>query len=215
MTDRTLREDIMNELDFEPRVNANHIGVVAEKDVVTLTGHVSSYAEKLAAEEAVRRVKGVRGIASEIEVRYPFEKKTADDEIARRAIDILEWDATIPRHAISVLVHLGLVTLSGEVDWQFQRRAAEDQVRKLSGVKGIVNNIRIAPRATVTDVKARIEKALKRNAEVDANAIEVSVDGSTVALDGVVHNWSEREAVERAAWSAPGVLNVRDRIRLD
>jgi len=177
MSDRTLRDDIINELEFEPRVNAAHIGVVVEKDVVTISGHVASYMEKLAAEEAVRRVKGVRAIATEIEVRYPSEKKTADDEIARRALDILSWDATVPRNAVKITVHDGRVTLSGDVNWQVERRTAEDHIRKLSGVKTIINNIRLSPSVRPGDVRVRIENALKRNAEVEATAIKVSVDG--------------------------------------
>jgi osmotically-inducible protein OsmY len=214
MTDRTLREDIMNELDFEPRVNAAHIGVIVERDVVTLSGHVGSYTEKLAAEEAARRVKGVRAIASEIEVRYPYEKKAADDEIARRAIDILGWDATVPRGAVKITVQDGRVTLSGDVTWQFERKAAEDQIRKLSGVRAIINNIRVKPSVQPSDVKARIENALKRNAEIEAKSINVAVDGSTVSLVGTVHDWAEREAAERAAWSVLGVTSVIDRLRI-
>jgi len=214
MSDRTLHDEIMNELDFEPRVNAAHIGVIVEKDVVTLSGHVSSYAEKLAAEDAVRRVRGVRAIATEIEVRYPSDKKTADDEIARRALDILAWNATVPRNAVKITVHDGRVTLSGDVNWQFERRAAEDQVRKLTGVSAIINNVRLLPSVHSGDVKVRIENALKRSAEIEANAIAVSVDGGTVALDGVVHNWAEREATERAAWSAAGVTAVRNRLAI-
>lgn len=214
MSDRTLHDEIMNELDFEPRVNAAHIGVIVEKDVVTLSGHVSSYAEKLAAEDAVRRVRGVRAIATEIEVRHPFDKKTADDEIARRALDILAWDATVPRNAVKITVHDGRVTLSGDVNWQFELRAAEDQVHKLTGVNAIINNIRIRPSVHTGDVKVRIENALKRSAEIEANAIEVSADRGTVALDGVVHNWTEREAAERAAWSAAGVTAVRNRLAI-
>ena len=143
-----------------------------------------------------------RAVATEIEVRYPSDKKTADDEIARRVPDILAWDATVPRNAIKITVHDGRVTLSGEVNWQFELRAAEDQVRKLTGVNAIINNIRIRSSVYTGDVKVRIENALKRSAEIEANAIEVRVDGGTVALDGVVHNWREREAAERAAWSA-------------
>ncbi len=214
MSDRTLREDIMNELDFEPSVNAAHIGVIVEKDVATLSGHVASYAEKFAAEEAVRRVKGVHAIASEIQVRYPFEKKAADDEIARRALDILAWDATLPPNAIKITVEDGRVTLTGEVDWQFERKAAEEQIRKLSGVNAIMNNIKIKPGIQPSNVKAHIESALKRNAEIEARAIKVVVDGSTVYLDGGVHDWAEREAAERAAWSVPGVTSVVDRLTI-
>lgn len=214
MSDRTLRDDIMNELDFEPRIKAAHIGVIVEKDVVTLSGHVSSYAEKLAAEDAVRRVRGVRAVATEIEIRHPSDKKIADDEIARRAVDILAWDATVPRNAIKLTVNNGRVTLSGNVSWQFERKAAEDQVRKLSGVKGVINNIRMTPSISPADIKVRIENAFRRNAEFEADAVVVSVDGGTVGLDGVIHDWAERDAAERAVWSVAGVTDVRNRLTI-
>ena len=213
MSDLQLRQDVLDELDFEPRVDSAHIGVVVDKGVVTLTGHVSSYAAKLAAETAARRVKGVHAIADEIEVRYPFEKKAADDEIAKRALDILQWDATVPAGAIKITVRDGLVTLSGEVEWKYQKSAAEEQVRKLSGVRAIINEIRISPRVQPADIKQRIENALRRNAEVEAHAIRVSVqDGGRVTLEGTAHNWQEREAIQSAAWSAPGVVSVKDRM---
>lgn len=214
MSDRTLRDDIMNELDFEPRIKAAHIGVIVEKDVVTLSGHVSSYAEKLAAEDAVRRVRGVRAVATEIEIRHPSDKKIADDEIARRAVDILAWDATVPRNAVKITVNNGRVTLFGNVSWQFERKAAEDQVRKLSGVKGVINNIRMTPSISPADIKVRIENAFRRNAEFEADAVVVSVDGGTVGLDGVIHDWAERDAAERAVWSVAGVTDVRNRLTI-
>lgn len=214
MSDRTLRDDIMNELDFEPRIKAAHIGAIVEKDVVTLSGHVSSYAEKLAAEDAVRRVRGVRAVATEIEIRHPSDKKIADDEIARRAVDILAWDATVPRNAVKITVNNGRVTLSGNVSWQFERKAAEDQVRKLSGVKGVINNIRMTPSISPADIKVRIENAFRRNAEFEADAVVVSVDGGTVGLDGVIHDWAERDAAERAVWSVAGVTDVRNRLTI-
>ena len=214
MSDRTLRDDIMNELDFEPRIKAAHIGAIVEKDVVTLSGHVSSYAEKLAAEDAVRRVRGVRAVATEIEIRHPSDKKIADDEIARRAVDILAWDATVPRNAIKITVNNGRVTLTGNVSWQFERKAAEDQVRKLSGVKGVINNIRMTPSISPADIKVRIENAFRRNAEFEADAVVVSVDGGTVGLDGVIHDWAERDAAERAVWSVAGVTDVRNRLTI-
>src|SRR5687767_14161916 len=143
MNDKTLRQIVIDELDFEPRIDAAHIGVTAEGGVITLTGHVGSYAEKIAAEEAVRRVKGVKAIAEEIEVRYPFAKKTADDEIAKRAVHILEWDSSIPKNRVEIKVQRGWITLSGEVDWYFQKQAAEHAVRKLTGIVGVNNMISI------------------------------------------------------------------------
>jgi osmotically-inducible protein OsmY len=212
MSDRVLQQAVLDELEWDPSVNAAHIGVIVENGVVTLAGHVGSYAEKTAAETAVKRVSGVRAIAQEIEVRYPNEKKTADDQIAKRAIDIMSWDTTIPAEKIQVRVQDGWVTLSGSANWWYQKLDAENAVRKLSGVKGITNSIEVKPRVAATDVKQRIENALKRNAEVEAGAIKVTVSGGTVTLEGKVKAWYERDLAERTAWSAPGVSAVNDRI---
>lgn len=212
MSDKTLHEAVLSELEWEPRVNAAHIGVAVEDCVVTLTGHVGSYAEKIAADRAVKRVYGVRAVAQEIEVRYPSDKKTADDQIAKRALDVLSWGTTIPKDSITVTVQNGWVTLTGEADWWYQRQDAEEVVRKLSGVRSISNNIAIKPRVQASDVKQRIERALKRTAEVDAEKIRVSAIGGKVTLEGKVHAWYERDLAERTAWSAPGVTSVEDRI---
>jgi osmotically-inducible protein OsmY len=215
MTDTSLRQDIIDELDFEPSVNAAHIGVAVDNGVVTLSGHVYSYAEKYAAEQAVKRVKGVRAIAQEIEVRYPNDIKTADDQIAERAVNILHWSAVVPLDAVQVKVQDGWVTLTGQVDWQFQRTAAETEIRKLSGVAGVINSITLKSHVQPKDVKRKIEDALKRSAEVEAAGIRVSMLGNgKVALDGRVHDWQERDAVSRAAWSAPGVMSVDDRLTI-
>jgi osmotically-inducible protein OsmY len=147
------------------------------------------------------------------EVRYPFEKKIADDEIAKRAVDILDWDSVIPDRAIQVLVRNGWVTLTGDVDWHFQKQSAEDDIRKLSGVHGIINDIAIKPRVQATDVQKKIEDALRRRLEGEVKGIRVTVqDGSKVILEGFVDNWNERQAIETAAWSAPGVKVVDDRL---
>jgi osmotically-inducible protein OsmY len=208
-----LRQDILDELDFEPSIEATKIGVAVSEGVVTLTGHVSSYAEKIAAEEAARRVKGVLAIANELEVRYPGEKKTADDEIAKRALNILKWNELIPDEAIQVTVEKGWVTLRGEVAWQYQKKAAEDAIRKLTGVSGISNSISIKPSVLAADVRQKIESALARHAEVEAKAIQVTVvERNRVLLEGRVDNWDERQAVENAAWSVPGVQSVDDRL---
>ena len=215
MTDTNLRQNIIDELDFEPRVSSAHIGVAVQDGVVTLSGHVGSYAEKLAAEKAVKRVKGVKAIAEEIDVRYPEDKKTADDEIAARALSLLRWSAVVPTDSVMVKVQDGWVNLSGQVTWQFQRSAAEAEVRRLSGVVGVVNSITIKPRVQPVDIKHQIEAAFKRNAEIDARGIQVSVeDGGRVSLDGTVHDWREREAAGHAAWMAAGVMRVDDRLRI-
>jgi osmotically-inducible protein OsmY len=215
MGDSQLRQDVLDELEFEPSIDAVHIGVAVHAGVVTLTGHVGSYAEKLAAVTAVRRVKGVRAIADEIHARYPSAKKTADDEIAKRAVDILRWDTMVPSESIQVLVRDGCVMLSGNVDWYYQKKNAEEDVRKLSGVRAVINNIEIKPRAAADDVRRKIEEALKRHAQIEAQAIRVTVrDHNTVVLEGKVDNWDERHAVQNAAWSAPGVTSVEDRLTI-
>ena len=215
MNELKLRDDILDELAYEPIVDAAHIGVAVDQDVVTLTGHVSSYAQKLAALAAARRVKGVHGIADEIEVRDASDVKASDDEIARRAVDVLSWDSVVPANAIQVTVRDGLVTLTGKVNWYYQKSSAERDVRRLSGVRSIVNNIEIVPHAKADNVKMKIEAALKRRAEIEAKDISVTVrDDDEVLLEGKVRNWDEKFAVENAAWSAPGVKNVKDRLTI-
>jgi osmotically-inducible protein OsmY len=215
MDDKTLRQDVMDELEFAPAVDAAHIGVTVENGVISLSGHVSSYVEKLAAEKAVKRVRGVRALAEGLKVRFPSDKKTNDDEIAHRAISILQWGAAVPRNAVVVKVQDGWVTLTGEVSWQHQRVAAEHLVRRLSGIHGILNSITLKPHVQPQDVKHQIEHALRRNAQVHADQIHVSVeDGRAVALEGHVHDLEERDAVELAAWSIPGVSRVIDRLRI-
>lgn len=215
MSDKQLRQDVLDEFEFDPSFNAAHIGVVVDKDVVSLTGHVESYAEKLAVLAAARRVKGVRAIADEIEVRFPNQPKTADDQIAKRASDILKWNSVVSNLPIEVVVHNGWITLSGRVNWYFEKRAAENSVRKLSGVRGITNSIMLKPQVDAGNVKEKIEAALKRHAEVEANGILISVKGGNhVVLEGKVGNWDERRAVETAAWSTAGVAAVDDRLSI-
>jgi osmotically-inducible protein OsmY len=212
MSDKSLRQAVIDELDCEPRVDATHIGVAVEDGVVTLTGHVESYASKNAAEEAVKRVLGVKAIAQDIQVRMPGDKKSADDQIAKRAFDIIAWNCWIPENKVKVTIQNGHVTLSGDVDWHYRRDNAEDAVRKLSGIKGVTNTIQIKPSAKATNVKQRIENALKRSAEVEADAVTVSVFDGRVTLSGKVKTFFERGLVERTAWMAPGVVAVNDQI---
>jgi osmotically-inducible protein OsmY len=214
MNDLSLRQDVIDELQFEPSIDAANIGVAVKNGVVTLSGHVGSYAEKSAAESAARRVRGVHAIAEEIEVRYAGRKMHADDEIASRALDIIEWDTALPDGAIDVKVQHGWVTLSGEVPWHFQRMAAENAVKKLGGVVGVSNLLTIRPSALIADIKDRIESALRRNAEVEANRIRVDINEGRVALEGAVHAWNERSAAERAVWSVPGVVAVENHLTI-
>lgn len=214
MNDKILRTAVEDELSWEPSIEAEHVGVTAEAGVITLTGHVTNYAQKLAAEQAAKRVKGVRAIAQEIEIRFPNEKKTSDDQIAKRALDIIAWDSTIPDAKVQVKVQNGFITLSGEVEWFYQRDDAESAIRKLAGIKAIVNDIRIKPRVMASDIKQRIETALKRNADLEADTIKVSVNNGRVTLDGKVKAWYERDLAERTAWAAPGVVWVDDQINI-
>jgi osmotically-inducible protein OsmY len=212
MNDIQLRQNILDELEFEPSIDAADIGVTADNGIVTLTGHVRTYAEKEAAERVVRRVKGVRGIAAEIEVRLFGPKETDDDDIARRAVRMLDWNVSVPKDSVQVRVLKGWVTLRGEVEWQYQKNAAYDAVRALGGVVGVSNLVELAPRLSAIDVKKRIEEAFQRDAEVEAEAIRIDVQGRKVTLTGKVKTWSERRAAERAAWSAPGISTLEDHL---
>jgi len=213
MNDRDLQQSVLDELRFDPQLNAEHIGVTAEQGVVTLTGHVSSFAEKLAAERVARRVRGVRAIAEEIEVRLPHHSKTADDEIAKRAADLLALNSSIPQGAIDITVQDGWVKLAGEVDWQFQRAEAQDQVGRLSGVRGIINNIALARRSASPDISRQIKEALLRNAQFSDAGISVTVlQNGHVILDGDVHGWEQCKGAEQIAWSVPGVGSVDNRL---
>ena len=213
-SDDKLKADVLDELAFDPKVDARHVAVSVHKGVVTLMGHVGSFPEKYAAELAVRRVRGVRAIAQELEVHLPEHKKRADDEIAERALNILAWDADIPADRIQVKVEHGYVTLTGDVDWNHQKAEAERVVHKLSGVTGIRNAIIVTPRPSASDMRERIRKALERDAAVEASRITIVTVGSKVVLTGTVHGYAEREAIERAIWSAPGVTGIEDHITL-
>ncbi|MGN6578570.1 MAG: BON domain-containing protein [Bordetella sp.] len=211
--DEELRQLVIDELEFEPSVDASRIGIAVGDGIVTLSGHVPTYDQKCAAERAALRVKGIRGIAQEIHVMYPGTPQTADDQIAKRALDIIAWNVAIPQGAVQVKVQDGWVTLTGSVPWQFQRDAAMSSVRRLSGVRGVNNQIDITPHVHAADVKATIQAALHRNADVDAAAIRVDVDGNNkITLNGNVKSWAGRAAAERAAWSIAGVKSVDDRL---
>ena len=214
MDDTLLRQLVTDELDYEPSIDAAHIGVAVDNGVVTLSGHVDSYAQKLDAERAALRVKGVRAVAQQIDVRYPADKKTHDDEIAGRAAKVV-GDARVPEGQVKVSVQKGWVTLAGTVEWQYQKLAAEAAVRKLSGVTGVSNSIEVKPRVHAADVKERILAALHRNADLEGAGIRVTVLSGRVILDGSVKAWHERALAERAAWAAPGVKAVEDRLTVD
>jgi osmotically-inducible protein OsmY len=208
MNDLALRRAILDELEFRPQIDAAAIGVAVRDGVVSLTGHVKTFAEKLAVERAVQSLKGVRAIAEELEVKTARDDGVPDDELAARCVDVIRWSAATPDDRIRVKVQQGWVSLEGEVQWQYQKLDAERAVRKLEGVTGIYNMLVVQPRLTADDIKQAIEQALQRNAELDAAHIRVAVDGATVKLEGQVHLWLQRKAAEHAAWAAPGVTQV-------
>jgi len=214
MNDLSLRQHILDELEFDPRVNAAEIGVIVENGVATLTGHVANYAEREAAEQVVSRVKGVRGIAQEIEVRIFGAAATDDDDIAARAVKMLDWDVCVPKDTVQVRVFKGWITLTGKVEWQYQKDAAYASVKSLAGVVGVSNLIEIKPQLSAMDIKKRIEDAFERDAEIESNHITVDVRGRKVILSGKVATWSQRRAAERAAWSAPGISTLEDRLTI-
>ncbi|HXR63595.1 MAG TPA: BON domain-containing protein [Rudaea sp.] len=212
-TDGQLQQDVMEELKWEPAVEASTIGVEAKDGVVTLAGHVETYAQKWAAERAAQRVSGVKGVVVEIDVSLPGSSRRKDADLVQAACSALDWNSSVPPGRIRILVSDGVVTLSGEVDWAFQRSAAIAAVRNLIGVRGLDNQITLKPHPVrIGDVKKKIHSALQRQAQLDAKAISIDVDGTSVTLGGVVDSWSERAAARNAAWSVPGVQYVIDNL---
>jgi len=211
-TDEAIQTDVLEELKWDTRVQPNEIGVMVKDGVVTLTGWVDSYLKKMAAEEAAHRVRGVKAVANDIEVRLPGSAERTDADLAKAVLNALRWDAAIPTDKVDVTVSQGWVTLKGEVEFGFQKSDAERAVRRLSGVKGVINLITVKPRPSPSDLKQQIERALIRNAETDARNITVEVQGSKVILRGTVRSYAEKQAAEDTAWSAPGVSEVDNRI---
>ena len=211
-SDNQLQHDVEAELEWEPSVDHADIGVAVNDGVVTLSGYVKSYPEKVAAEKATRRVAGVKAIAEEIKVRYASDPKTADNEIAKRILDLFAWHVSIPKETVKLKVEHGWVTLTGTVDWFFQKDEAAKAAGRITGVLGISNLIDVKKLPVAADIKDRITAAFRRQANLDASGVTVITDGSTVRLGGMVKAWNERGVAERAAWAAPGVNKVEDDI---
>ncbi len=207
-TDMQLKKDVSAELEWDPSINATHVGVAVNDGVVTLTGHLDTFAEKHAIERAVGRVRGVKAIAVEVDVKLEPGHRRSDSEIAAAAESALQWHSLVPVGRIRVKVEKGWVTLSGDVEWDYQRQSAENTVRPLTGVVGVSNTIHLKSVVTPVNVAARIQQALKRHAEREARHIEITVQGGVVTLSGQVDSWAEREAVFGAAWAVPGVSSV-------
>jgi len=211
-TDSQLQHDVMAELEWDPRVDHADIGIAVNDGVVTLSGYVKSYPEKMAAERAARRVAGVKAIAEEIKVRFASDPKTADHEIAKRILDLFAWHVSIPKDRVKLTVEHGWVTLSGDVDWFYQKEEAAKSAGRITGVLGISNLIEVKKLPVAADIKERIMAAFRRQANLDATSVTVVTEGSTVRLGGTVKAWNERGVAERAAWAAPGVNKVEDDI---
>jgi len=213
-TDTQLQQDVIAELSWEPSVQSEHIGVEVKDGVVTLAGGVRSYTEKWLAERAAQRVSGVNALTIELEVKLPGSDQRTDADIARSVEYGLEWSTSVPAGSVKAMVEGGWVTLSGTVDWQYQRRAAADSVRYLLGVTGVSDQIAIKPEVSIGAIKDDIVAALKRSATADAKEISVGVSGAEVTLTGKVHSWAERERAMTSAWATPGVVNVVDKMTM-
>ena len=213
-TDIEIKKDVLDELAWQPNIDETQIGVIVDKGVVTLTGTVDSYTKKIAAEKAVKAVKGVRAVAEDIEVKYGAEYKKSDKEIAKAAADALKWNYSVPEDKVQIKVDNGWIYLTGEVKWDYQKDAAKSSVENLLGVRGVSNAITLKQTVEPYQVKEKIKKALERSAEIEAQNINVIVDGHKVKLSGKVHSWTEKDEARRAAFLAPGVYEVENELEV-
>jgi osmotically-inducible protein OsmY len=212
MTDKDLKQHVQSALDWEPSLDATDIGVSVDEGVVTLRGNVGSYVEKIMAERVALRVYGAKAVANDLTVHLASVYERTDTEIAQAAVAALKWNTMVPSDHVTVTVTNGWLAVNGTLDWQYQKDAAARAVRDLVGVKGVTNNITVKPRVKTMDVRDKIEAAFKRSAEIDARRVNVTAEDGKVILSGNVHSWAERQEAERAAWAAPGVTQVEDRL---
>lgn len=214
MTDKELKQRVENALEWEPSIDQSDIGVSVEEGVVTLRGNVRSYAERATAERVTLRAYGTKAVANDLEVRLGVGDERTDTDIAQAAVTALTWNTVVPRDRVTVTVSKGWITLKGTLEWQYQRDAAARALRNLAGVRGLMNEIVVKPRISTADVRAKIEAAFTRSAEIDARRINVAAQDGTVILTGNVRSWAERQEAEQAAWAAPGVTHVDDRLSI-
>lgn len=215
MSDSDIQKNVVDELHWEPSLEDDDIAVGVKDGVVTLAGYAKSYLDKWKAERVASRVKGVKAIVNNIEVKLPSASDRPDPDIARAAVDALKWNVSVPKDRVTVKVEKGWVTLEGDVDWYYQREAAERAVRYLTGVKGVSNLITVKARPTTSDIKQKIRHALERGAEFDAERITVEIDGNTAILRGTVRSYAEYRDAERAARNAPGITSVKNQLVVD
>lgn len=214
-TDSEIQHDVMAELNWEPLLNAHEIGVSCKNGIVTLSGSVETYSKKLTAEEAAKRVMGVKAVVVDIDVHIASFGKKSDVDIASAAVNALKWNTSVPYSKIKVTVENGWITLEGDVDWEYQRNAAKNAVNSLTSVRGVTNNIRVVSQITPSDVKNKISAAFLRSATIDADRIMISAEGSKVVLKGKVRSYVEKKDAEKAAWLAPGVTKVENKLEID
>jgi osmotically-inducible protein OsmY len=210
--DSEIRRQVIAELDWDPSIDASAVGVAVKDGIVTLTGSIANYWQKKEVERVVKRVIGVKAVAEDLSIKLPGAAARSDADIAQSVLSGLRFNVAVPPNRIQVMVENGWVTLEGEVEWQYQKSAAENAVKYLMGVKGVTNSVSIKPRVSAADVKAKIESAFARRAQLDANQIRVESTDNKVILRGSVHSWDEKEDAEQAAWAAPGVTRVENNV---